>query len=219
MQLQQEISYNPNSQKRSTNRKMSDKRFSIIEKDFNKQMDICEKLNDQIEFCRRVIHTGEIVVATGKDGVETTKKLTSFQIAGYRKTLAESRALLKYEEKALKTTGNRYSEASRKNARAAKQQISNYHTRVKLVNMARSNSDILLGSAIKIVNDLEGRMDPKFQALKETLAKSPASFNSVLYKIVKSGIENQEHLKMLSASASIRALIAKEVAKKMLAEL
>lgn len=195
-------------------RKMSDKRFKELEKKFNKQMDICQNLSDKIDSYRQVLRDGEIITKTEKDGTEIKRKISSFELAGYRKALDESRAKLKYEEKALTSIGKRYAEASRKNAKAAKEKIKSFTVHVKLVNMARTNSEKLVDATMTLVSNLESKQDPRFLALKETLTKSPASFNSALYKIVKTDLINEEYLKMLSASASIRAQISRDVVKK-----
>ena len=201
-------------------RKVPEKKFTWLEKDFNKSLVKCQKISGEIdELKQKIKDKGFEDVNEADNLVLGYYKYSKAELAGLRNTLASKKAELRFERSKLRSLGDRYSKASRKNTVALKSQVRHFNDRNRLKNLAKKHCDEILKSLKDYIDDLIKAKDDRYKEINDAAKKHPQKVSSIVYKCIKKDVNDMkiaDHnlFNLLAASPYIRTKIAQTVIDK-----
>ena len=111
-------------------KKTSANKYSEIQNNYSKLLTRKDDLVDEKDSIEKIIKTGIVYLPSPKEGEKPIeKKLTTAEVSGYRKKLQECKLELKKAKSRLKKAETTFKEVSRRNATAAKNQITTINRR------------------------------------------------------------------------------------------
>ncbi len=186
-------------------RKTSKKRYTNVETAYQESFERCKKLEAEIIQLRAIVKDRKIVSATEN---EKPVYLSSYQISGYRKQLAEKEAELPKARLEMKRKGKAYGKASNRTAQAAKYQAKCFSERRELSRAALKELDVLKANAMGMVDALMQNNDPRIELLKNLAIKDGRKFHLEFQKLYRSEVQDVRYKQMFSASATLRTELA-----------
>jgi len=152
-------------------RKISDKRFKLIEAGLHSAYETFNFLKDLVESLVLIISTRSITVPSEKKGeASKTVKLTSAEVNGYKLKLKQAKLDLKESKISLSKAEAEYKAACKHNAACVMEKAGKINAKVNGEHKAKREKDVRVQKVINVVATIKANDDPRFQVLVKAVA-------------------------------------------------
>ncbi len=198
------------SKKSASKRRISTKRFNIIEATLRSCYQAVEFLKEKIAVLVEIISSKSILVPSEKKGVEpTTAHLTSAQLKGYKLQLKEAKLDLKKSSKALKKAEAEFREACEHDAACVMEKNSKFNSGLAAEYKAKREKDERKQKVVNIVANLQTTGAEKFTSLYNAVQDGYYSFRKEMDAILQQ--EDEETYTTISGLSAVKTEIYKSV--------
>lgn len=185
-------------------RKVSNKRYAIIESDFDKIFKKCEKLEVEIALLETNLREKLKVVPSGKPGETVTAPIKAIELPRYRKLLAEKKADLKFARKEMANKGRVFGIASSKNAQSARLKVKRFNERSRLSRAGMKHFEEIKEVVSQIISTLKENNDPRLTSLVVLALNDGRKFYSEFQKLLRAEVKSVNYKGMIAASSPLR---------------
>ena len=178
---------------------------------YNKQERLCSQLSSDITLLKDTIKSKSLTEPGVKGQPERQIKLSSVQLAAYKRELREKEYALKLEVKKRKAMEPRYTKVNKINKSAASYGIQKINRQIKLSRLANKSKEELLSVVTKLVQSLESKVDKRINILRKSAISNGLIFYNTMNQIIRSELKGKETLDLLKASNQVKSEIIKNI--------
>ena len=155
--------------KKKKAKKSSPKSYSEIQRNYENEKAGFDDLGEQKDSFETIIKTGIVYLPSPKEGEKPIeKKLTTAEVSGYRKKFQECKLEKKKAKSRLKKAETTFKEVSRRNATAAKNQITTINKRYEQKRKIKKNQGNIKSDVMGMVEKLSDAKDHRIDMLKDS---------------------------------------------------
>jgi hypothetical protein len=190
-------------------RKISDKRFNIIEATLRSAYQTFNFFKDLVESLMLIISTRSITVPSEKKGeAPKTVKLTIAEVNGYKLKLKQAKLDLRESKISLSNAEAEYKAACKHNASCVMGQSKKINAKVNAEHKAKREKDVRVQKVIGVVTTIKNNDDPRFQNLVNAVANGNL-FRKEMDAILKQ--EDNDTYTTISGLSSVKSEIYRTV--------